>query len=160
MQGRFVVCDPGKCLGCLICEFACSAKKEKSIDSSLSRIRVVNLEPTGSMAIACVLCEDPMCVKSCPLNALARSEENGVIMVDESRCTGCSWCLNACPFGAIAFNPTKKAVVICDLCDGDPECVKYCPFEGALTFATIDEITDKYRRETFKRLLKEQAIEV
>ena len=157
MQRSFIICDPDKCLGCQICEFVCSAVKEKSIDPLLSRIRMVNLEPTGSMAIACVLCEDPSCVRSCPRNALRRDEKTGVITVDEVRCNGCGWCLNACPFGAIGFDLIKKIVTICDLCDGEPECVKYCPFEGALTFSTIDEMTHKYRREAFRKLLKELA---
>jgi len=160
MQRRLIICDPSKCLGCLLCEFACSAFKEKSIDPTLSRIRVVNFEPTGSMAIACVLCEDSPCVRSCPRNALRRSEETGVIIVDEYRCSGCSWCLNACPFGAIAFHPTKKSVRICDLCDGEPECVKACPYEGALAFTTMEEVSHKWRSDAFKRLLKELTSEV
>jgi Fe-S-cluster-containing dehydrogenase component len=155
MQRRFVFCDRERCLGCQICEFICSARKEKSTDPLLSRIRVVNLEPTGSMAIACVLCEDPSCVRSCPRNALRRSAKTGVIIVDEVRCNGCSWCFGACRLGAIGFHLGKKVVTICDLCDGEPECVKYCPFEGALTFTTMDEVSHKHRGEAFKKLLKE-----
>lgn len=154
MQRKFIFCDPEKCLGCLICEFVCSAIKEKSTNPLLSRIRVVNLEPTGSMAIACVLCEDAPCVTVCPRKALRRNEETGIVVVDEDKCNGCSWCLEACPFGAIAFNPYKKTVMICDLCGGDPECVKYCPFD-ALTFSSIEEAAHGQRRDVFKKLLKD-----
>ena len=154
-ERKFILSNPQKCLGCFICEFACSAAKEKSTDPKLSRIRVVNLEPTGSMAIACILCEDPRCVRCCPQNALRQSDETGVIIVDETKCNGCGWCIGACRFGAIALDPKKKKVVVCDLCEGEPECVKYCPFEGALTFGTIDDVAHEYRKEAFKKLLKE-----
>ncbi|MHA1712026.1 MAG: 4Fe-4S dicluster domain-containing protein [Candidatus Freyarchaeota archaeon] len=115
---------------------------------------MVNLEPTGSMAIACVLCEDAPCVRVCPRKALRQNKETGVVVVDEDRCNGCRWCFEACPFGAITLNSYKKAVMICDLCGGDPECVKYCPFD-ALTFSSIEEVAHSRRKDAFKELLKE-----
>jgi len=151
---KYVICNPDKCLGCKTCEFACSAIKENSLDPSLSRIRVVNFEPTGSMAIACLLCEDPPCVAVCPTKALFKGK-NGVIQVDEGKCTGCKWCLKACRFGAITWNPVKRTVMMCDLCDGDPECVKLCPFEGALTFSTLEEVGHSIRREAVAKILQE-----
>lgn len=148
---KYVVCNPEKCLGCQICEFACSAVKEGSFDPSLSRIRVVNFEPAGSMAIACLLCDDPPCVAVCPTKALFKGE-NGVIQVDEGRCNGCKWCFEACKFGAITWIPTRKTVAICDLCDGHPECIELCPFEGALTFLTLEEAAHISRREAIIKL--------
>jgi Fe-S-cluster-containing dehydrogenase component len=108
------------------------------------------------MAIACLLCEKPACVSACPTGALFR-DKKGVIHVNEYKCTGCSWCIQACKFGAITLHPTKKIVMTCDLCDGDPECVKLCPFEGALTFATIEEITHKLRKGVFDRIQLERG---
>jgi carbon-monoxide dehydrogenase iron sulfur subunit len=101
-----------------------------------------------------MLCEDPPCVRSCPKDALRQSERTGQIIVDEDKCTGCSWCEIACPFGAIAFHSTKKVVTVCDLCDGEPECVKACPYD-ALAFITPEEVMHKSRREAFAKLLKE-----
>ena len=153
MKRKLVVCDPKKCLGCFLCEFACSSKKERSMDPLLSRIRTVNLEPRGSMAITCLLCEDPTCIRSCPRNALNRSEETGVVVVDESKCVGCSWCLISCPFGAINPHPTKRIVTICDLCEGTPVCVDACPFE-ALKFTSVEEIADISRKNALEKLLE------
>jgi Fe-S-cluster-containing dehydrogenase component len=153
---KYVVCNPDKCLGCGICEFVCSAVKEKKLDPSFSRIRQVNLEPIGSMAIACLLCEKPPCVAVCPMEALSR-DDNGVIRVDEYKCNGCGWCINACKFGAITIHPTKKVAMTCDLCDGDPECVKLCPFEDALAFATIEEVAHKFRKGAVDKILRELA---
>ena len=151
---KYVVCDPDKCLGCQICEFVCSAFKEKSVDPALSRIRIINLEPRGSIAIACLLCERAPCVPVCPTKALHK-DTKGIIQVEEAKCTGCGWCFEACPFGAINWHSDKKVVTICDLCDGDPECVKLCPFEGALIYSTPEEIGHRARREAFENLLEE-----
>lgn len=153
MSRKFIVCDPDKCLGCQICEFACSADKNKSCDPLSSRIRVVNLEPQGSIAIACVLCEKAPCVASCPTKALTKSER-GIIQVEEQKCTGCGWCIAACKFGAITLNPSKNVVSICDLCDEDPECVKLCPFE-AIVYSTLEEATPKFKWSAMGRLLQE-----
>jgi len=150
---KFVVCNSDKCLGCGICEFVCSATKDKSLNPSFSRIRQVNFEPIGSMAIACLLCEEPSCVAVCSRDALLK-DEKGVIRVDEYKCNGCGWCIRACEFGAITLHPTKKAVMTCDLCDGDPECVKHCPFEDALTYATIEEVAHKLRKEAVDNMLR------
>ena len=151
---KYVVCNPDKCLGCGICEFVCSAIKDKSLDPSFSRIRQVNFEPIGSMAIACLLCEKPPCVPVCPMEALLK-DEKGVIRVDEYKCNGCGWCIHACKFGAITLHPTKRLAMTCDLCDGDPECVKLCPFEGALIFATVEEVAYKLRKGVVDKILRE-----
>ncbi len=156
MLEKCVVCNPDKCLGCGICEFVCSAMKDKSLDPSFSRIRQVNFEPAGSMAIACVLCENPPCVVACPKGALVE-EEKGAIRVDERKCHGCGWCILACRFGAITLHPTKKVAMTCDLCDGDPECVKLCPFEDALTLSTFEEEARKLRKGAVNKILKELA---
>jgi len=153
MSNRFIICDPDKCLGCQICEFACSADKGKSCDPLSSCIRVVNLEPQASMAIACVLCEKAPCVASCPTKALLKTER-GTIEVEEEKCNGCKWCIAACKFGAITLDPSKNAVSICDLCDDDPKCVKLCPFE-AIFYATAEEAMPKLRWSAIGQLLQE-----
>ena len=38
-----------------------------------------------------------------------------------------------CPFGAILYDPDNRRVIKCDLCGGDPQCVRFCP-TGALQF--------------------------
>jgi Fe-S-cluster-containing hydrogenase component 2 len=155
MERKAIFSDPQKCIGCFICEFACSATKEKSTSPLLSRVRVVNFEPIGSMAIACLSCENPRCVRNCPQNALRQSEKTGAIVVDETKCNGCGWCSGVCRFGAIGIHPKKKIAAICDFCEGEPECVKYCPVEGALTYSTIENVSHERRKGAFKKLLEE-----
>jgi carbon-monoxide dehydrogenase iron sulfur subunit len=156
MQRKFIVSDPEECTGCRICEYVCSAVKENGFNPLLSRIRTIRMEPTFNMSIACRLCEDPTCVKACPTKALYRDEETGVIRLDEEKCNGCAWCIETCEFGVIALHPTKKTIIVCDLCDGDPKCVLYCPKE-ALSFKTPEEISQKTRKKAIKTIVPEIA---
>jgi Fe-S-cluster-containing hydrogenase component 2 len=156
MQRRFIVSDPEECTGCRICEYACSAVKENGFNPLLSRIRTIRTEPNFNISISCRLCEDPTCVKACPKKALSRDEETGVIRLDEEKCNGCAWCIETCEFGVIALHPTDRTMVVCDLCDGDPKCVQYCP-KKALSLKTPEEISQKTRKKAIKTLVPEIA---
>jgi len=151
---KLVECDPDKCTGCTVCEYICSLTKEGAFNAHKSRIRTTRLHPLINIAITCRLCSPAPCVTACPRDALTQSEETGVIMVDDEKCDGCSWCIEACDYGAITLHPEEKVVRICDLCDGDPECVKWCP-EEALDFVTRDLMAQKARITVTKKLFKE-----
>lgn len=156
VQHPFIVCDPDKCVGCQMCELICSATHEGEFVPLLSRIRNVRIEPIVMMSVACRLCEDAPCVTACPRQALSQSEETGMIIIDEDLCNGCGWCIEACDFGAIALNPAKKVVAICDLCQDqeEPQCVKFC-LKEALSLSTPEEVAQKARREVVGKLLEE-----
>jgi len=140
---KFVAVDPGKCTGCSLCEYVCALEKNEALWNPLrSRIRVVRLTPAFNIAMTCRFCEDAPCVRACPREALNQSEENGIILINEARCDGCGWCVQACPYGGIAVHPDKNSVLVCDLCDGEPKCVEFCP-EEALELVTEDEAASK-----------------
>ncbi|MEM2876069.1 MAG: 4Fe-4S binding protein, partial [Candidatus Bathyarchaeia archaeon] len=61
-----------------------------------------------------------------PVGALSISEETGAIIVDKELCTACGNCIEACPGRVPVIHPTEKYALICDLCDGDPQCAKVC----------------------------------
>ncbi len=154
---QHIICDPAKCIGCRMCEYACSATKTGKFDATLSRIRVVRIEPITMTAISCRLCADAPCIIACPRNALTRSEKNGVILVDEDKCDGCGWCVEACEFGAIVLNPVTRSAEICNLCDEQPDgprCVAYCP-KDALSLATPEVLRQQARRSVVARLFEE-----
>jgi len=151
---KFVSVDPDKCVGCAVCEYACSMEKEKAFNPLKSRIRVVRLNPLVNMSVTCRLCQDPACVQACPRDALRKSTESGNVMVDEEKCNGCGWCIEACDYGAIMLHPEKKTVFVCDLCNGKPKCVEWCP-EEALDFATDDQIAQKARIATVKKMFQD-----
>jgi len=141
MVNQFVDCDPEKCVGCVICEYACSWEKEKVFNPVKSRIRAIRLDPLSNVAISCRACPDAPCVVACPEHALVQSTVTGVVTVDEDKCNGCGWCIEACEYGAITLHPNKQKVIVCDMCGGEPECVQFCP-EGALSLSgkTTDKI--------------------
>ncbi|MCK4223382.1 4Fe-4S dicluster domain-containing protein [Candidatus Bathyarchaeota archaeon] len=152
---KFVSADPEKCVGCCICEYVCSMVKEKTFNPTKSRIRVIRIGPLINLAVACRLCEDPPCVAACPRDALAQEEESGIIIVDEDKCNGCGWCIEACDYGAIMLHPETKVVYVCDTCKelGKPQCVEWCP-EEALDFVTADVLAQKSRRTAVKKLFQ------
>ncbi len=159
-EKKFVSGDPEKCIGCCVCEYACSMVKEKTYNPTKSRIRVIRLNPLVNLAVACRLCEDPRCVAACPRDALSQEENTGIIMVDEDKCDGCGWCIEACDYGAIMLHPEKKVVYLCDTCKevGKPQCVEWCP-EEALDFVTADVLAQKSRRTAVKKLFQEATEE-
>jgi carbon-monoxide dehydrogenase iron sulfur subunit len=120
--------DPEICCGCRICEMACSlAHDSRSASGGLSIIKIKNnLQKGIYVPVACGFCENASCLDACPLNALSLNEKTGVIMVDIDECVGCGLCVDACEFNAIKLHPEKDIAIVCDLCSGEPECVKYC----------------------------------
>ena len=62
-----------------------------------------------------------------------------------SDCIGCSECVAACPFGMANLHPQTGLALICDLCHGDPACVKRCATR-AIVYAE-EEIGPGKKRE-------------
>jgi carbon-monoxide dehydrogenase iron sulfur subunit len=149
---KFVSVDPGKCTGCGICEYACTLEKGESIWNPIrSRIRVVRMTPMFNFALACRFCEDAKCVTACPEKALVQSDKTGVLMVKEKKCKGCDWCIQACPHGGITLHPDTGLAIACDLCEGEPKCVEFCP-EEALELVSTDEEAEERFNQAMEKL--------
>lgn len=118
--------DYPKCSGCRKCEIACSLFHENRIWPEASRVRVFMLVPGAEVPHLCAQCEDHPCVNSCPVEALTISDETGAVLVDKEKCDGCGVCIDACPGRVPHVHPTEKYAIICDLCGGEPQCVKVC----------------------------------
>lgn len=141
---KSVFTNPDKCTGCGVCELTCTAFHEKNYSLRRSRVRNVKIGDIARVSMTCRLCDKPPCVAVCPRDALRQSSETGIIIVDEKKCSGCGWCIQACQFGVMFLHPTKKVVIACDLCNGDPQCVKDCP-EEALEMTTADAFSSRVR---------------
>jgi len=124
------------CTGCRLCEIACSLIKEQKIQPGISRINVHQYYPGVEFPVTCYQCgAEAKCVEACPVAALAvdTSKKLNTISIDTSLCTRtaqnsvCTLCLDECPGLVVNFHPTTSAPLICDMCGGDPECVKVCP---------------------------------
>lgn len=153
----FIAVDYLKCTGCQRCETICSYVNTGAIGKSLSRIIIHKNEEKGIfIPVVCRHCVKPKCIEVCPTKALEKDEKTGTVKLDKSKCIGCRLCVEKCPFGCIGFDgefPFK-----CELCNGDPECIKGCPV-GALQLKKETDISNesskKIRIEEFARALRE-----
>jgi Fe-S-cluster-containing dehydrogenase component len=119
-----------KCKGTRRCVEACVRENNLSRDSQIQYIRVLemehgNLDLTQGNAyydeenvprpgrfylpIQCMQCENPPCVKACPVEATWR-EPDGVVVIDFNWCIGCRYCMTACPYWARHFNWTPPTL--------------------------------------------------
>jgi carbon-monoxide dehydrogenase iron sulfur subunit len=152
---KFVSVDPSKCTGCGICEYTCALEKDEALWNPIkSRIRVVRMTPLFNFALACRFCEDAKCVTACPEDALSQCEKTGILMVKDKKCKGCDWCIQACPHGGITLHLDTGKAIACDLCDGEPKCVEFCP-EEALELVSTDIEAEERFNGALEKLPKE-----
>lgn len=79
--------------------------------------------------------------------------KTGAVIVNADKCIGCGFCVGSCPWGLVAIDPHTRKAIKCDLCGGDPACVKECP-ENALLFTDLNEAA-LARRSLLIRLIGE-----
>jgi Fe-S-cluster-containing hydrogenase component 2 len=125
------------CSGCRKCEIACSLRHEGKIWPEASRVRVFMLVPGADFPHLCAQCEDYPCVDACPFKALSVSRKTGAVLVNDRKCTGCGKCVEACPGKIPHMHPVNKKALICDLCNGNPQCVKVCQEGGWNVLSTV-----------------------
>lgn len=151
-MAKMLLIDYEKCTGCRLCEQVCSVKHDGVSNPARSRIHVVKWEMKGiNIPVVCSQCESAPCIATCPTNTRSREEGLGRVMVDYDRCIGCKTCIAVCPFGAVSFDPVAHKVISCDLCDGDPQCARFCE-TGAIRYVEASEINKKRQREAAEKL--------
>jgi len=146
---KFLIFDPALCTGCGTCQMACSTLWNNGKASpSFSRI-TVSRNPFGTTddnysPNPCLQCVDAPCLKACPIGAIKIDKKSGTNarVIDEKLCKGLKKCIESCPYEEkrIAFDKEKNKALKCHLCNGDPQCVKWCP-NGALKFSGPPDFT-------------------
>jgi len=107
----------------------------------------------------CNHCRNTPCTQVCPVNASYQSPD-GVVLVDKTRCIGCSYCVQACPYGSRYIHPEKHTADKCTWCYHRitkglmPACVTVCP-TGARKFGDLKDESSE-----IKELLATQRLNV
>jgi len=126
MQKKMIAANPSLCTGCIQCELVCSINKTGTANPLWARIHIIkDFEKGLFLPVICRQCNPAPCVETCPEEALKKSPGTGAILLNKDLCIQCKSCVSACPFGAISIAP-DESIVVCDLCQGDPMCVKFC----------------------------------
>jgi Fe-S-cluster-containing dehydrogenase component len=162
--------DSTRCVGCKTCMVACKEANnlppdydeerlhDAPIDLSANTRTVIKLYKEGDkhayIKVQCMHCIDPSCVSVCPVGAMKKDPETGVVYVDDS-CLGCRYCQMACPFNIPRFewnSPIPKKISKCDMCwftnlkEGkQPACCEVCPNE-AIIFGKREELLEEAKR--------------
>jgi Fe-S-cluster-containing dehydrogenase component len=80
-------------------------------------------------------------------------DSKGWVKIDGEQCIGCEACVSHCPFGVMMALPDK--VVKCELCDGNPQCVKYC-ITGAIEYGDLETATQQRRIRNLNLFIENQ----
>lgn len=103
-----MVIDLARCTGCRACVVAC--KVENNTQANVFWMYVFRKEegkyPNVRITFTprpCMHCDNPPCVKVCPVGA-RHKREDGLVLTDFNRCIGCRYCQVACPYGVNYFN--------------------------------------------------------
>lgn len=185
-----LVVDLSKCKNARKCMGACeSAHQLRPEQHHLNVLEMKDTEHSASyyMPKHCQHCDNPPCVKVCPVDATFKRKD-GIVLIDNERCIGCRFCIAACPYSARSFNwyepkdsekykdvpydveknvPQKKGTVTKCTFSADclrkgklPYCVSACP-NGVYYFGNILEnsVTNGTTGETvsFDELLTKNA---
>ncbi len=123
-----IAVDEAICTGCRSCEFACSFQQKKRFHDSFSLVKVRrnSQRPGFFIPSLCHHCEDPPCKAECPTGAISKDKASGIVSIDHENCTACDICVEACPWSVPTVYPDEGYAKVCDLCQGDPLCVKFC----------------------------------
>lgn len=146
-MSKILIVDCDRCTYCGLCIMVCSFKHEGEFNPSKARLTVDRAIPEGMMVPnVCWQCDSPApCESACAMNAIRRIEDTGALVIDYERCSDCGVCSISCPYDNIRISSDTGQKIKCDLCGGDPECVKYCAY-AALTFVEATEENMKRKK--------------
>lgn len=121
------VIDSKNCIACHACAVACKIENNLPEGNWWARVLTDGGDhpdtPAGTFAehnltmsnvpVACQHCENPACVKVCPVGATYKDPETGAVRQDYDKCIGCRMCISACPYtGVRSFNWEKPKYAV------------------------------------------------
>jgi anaerobic dimethyl sulfoxide reductase subunit B (iron-sulfur subunit) len=148
--------DASACTGCKACQVACKDRNNLPVGVLWRRV----IEVSGgewmqsgaawsstvfayNLSMACNHCVHPKCAGVCPTNAY-HVREDGIVLLDTTKCMGCGYCNWACPYAVPQYNQASGLMSKCNFCfeaiDAGqlPACVAACPLR-VLDFMEVTE---------------------
>ena len=101
-----------------------------------------------NVSMACMHCGDAPCRNACPVSAITKRAEDGIVVVDPNKCIGCGFCAWACPFNAPQLSASAGKMQKCNFCqtpgrerplDMPRACEEICP-TGAIRSGPMTEL--------------------
>ncbi|MDQ7095882.1 4Fe-4S dicluster domain-containing protein [Desulfosporosinus sp. PR] len=126
-----------RCIDCDACMVACRAENDVPLGKTRNWVKSSGVQgkfPKVKEVFQpgnCMHCEHPPCVAVCPTGA-SQKRSDGIVLVENSKCIGCKYCLTACPYEARFLNPETGKADKCTFClqrleQGlKPACVQTC----------------------------------
>jgi len=163
----FIV-DIALCNGCYACQIACKdehvgndwspiAKPQPDTGQFWMRLteHIKGTVPKVKMHYVprlCQHCEAAPCMPACPIEGAIYRREDGLVIIDPEKCTGCKACADVCPYDAIFINEHLNVAQKCTGCahlldNGwtEPRCVDVCP-TAAIKFGEESDFADEIAR--------------
>jgi Fe-S-cluster-containing dehydrogenase component len=178
-EAKGILYDATLCIGCKACMTACKEYNhlppdhrnpnsvwDDPVDLSAKTVNIVKLYTNGTGALKdreidgysfirrfCMHCVDPSCVSACPVSALTKEPETGVVRYNKNNCIGCRYCQIACPYNIPKFqwDLAFPQIVKCQLCShrfasgGYSACCEFCP-TGASIFGNTQDLLKEAKR--------------
>jgi tetrathionate reductase subunit B len=163
--------DTERCVKCDACVTACRAEWNTPLGYSRNWVSTVEGSDANGMPMLsflsgrCQHCDQPPCVDACPTGA-SYKRDDGMVLTDRDLCTGCEFCLYACPYDARFKDPADGMISKCTFCQPrvdagkQPACVEVC-FNGALVFGDINdpdsEVSQRLAQGDWKQLVTRET---
>ena len=186
---KFVmVIDLARCRNARKCVSACQKMHHLPEEKEWLQVKLMQDSPEAApywFPKTCFHCDNPPCVKVCPVDATFKRTD-GLVLIDTERCIGCKFCMAACPYSTRVFNwgepdqpeevkcltyspetsvPSKIGTVEkCDFCPDMsragllPDCVTACP-NGVFYFGDQNEdvVTNGDETVRFTDIIKDRG---
>jgi tetrathionate reductase subunit B len=130
--------DLRRCIGCQSCTVSCTIENQTPQGAFRTTVNQYQVSFADSDEVTNVLLprlcnhrDDPPCVPVCPVQATFQRKD-GIVVIDNTRCVGCAYCVQACPYDARFINHTTQTADKCTFCAHRlevgllPACVESC----------------------------------